>query len=243
VPTAPAADQRRLLELQALDSEAQLAAHQRATHPTLAAIADLGTKEKTTAEAIIAAKTEVSDLRREVTKAEDDVQSVKDRLDRDTTRLQSGQGTPKDLQALQAEIETLIKRKSDLEDQELDAMERLEAAEAVLAAAEASGDEVRASLETLAAERDAAFAEIDARAEKLASERGPLVDGIDPGLLALYEKIRASHGGIGAAALTAGQCTGCHVSIDNATLASIDTAPEDTILRCEECGRILVREG
>ncbi len=243
MPTAPSADQRRLLELQALDSEAQLAAHQRAHHPSLAAIADLEAKEAGTGEAVVAATTEVSDLKREVTKAEDDVQSVRDRLERDAARLQSGQGTPKDLQALQAEIESLTKRKSDLEDQELEVMERLEAAEASLAAAQRNVDEVRASLEDLAAERDAAFAEIDQKTARLESERGPIADGIDPGLFALYEKIRASHGGIGAAALANGQCSGCHVSIDSATLSSIATMPEDTILRCEECGRILVREG
>jgi predicted nucleic acid-binding Zn-ribbon protein len=243
VPTAPSADQRRLLELQALDSEVQLAAHQRAHHPALAAIADLEAKEATVEEVVVAARTEVSDIKREVTKAEDDVQSVRDRLDRDAERLQAGQGTPKDLQALQAEIESLTKRKSDLEDQELEAMERLEAAEAALAAAKADVDAVRASLEELAAERDAAFAEIDEKTARLESERGPIAEGIDPGLLALYEKLRASHGGIGAAALTAGQCTGCHVAIDSATLASISTMAGDTILRCEECGRILVREG
>lgn len=242
MPTAPAADQRRLLELQALDSEAQLATHRRSSHPTLSAISALEVKAAAADEAVVAAKTEVSDLKREVTKAEDDVQSVRDRRERDMVRLQSGQETPKDLQALQSEVETLTKRQSDLEDQELDAMERLEAAEAALAAAQAEIDEIHSTRETLAAERDAAFAEIDSEVARIESERGPLAAGIDPGLLALYEKLRASHGGVGAAALADGQCAGCHVRIDNATLASISTMPEDTILRCEECGRILVRE-
>lgn len=243
MPTAPADDQKRLLELQSLDSEVQLAAHHRSRHPALAVIGDLEARRITAEEVVVAATTEVSDLKREVTKAEDDVQSVRDRLERDTVRLQSGQGTPKDLQALQSEIETLVKRRSDLEDQELDAMERLEAAEASLATAQAEIDEVRTTLETVVAERDEAFATIDSNVARLTSERGSLAEGIDPGLLALYEKLRASHGGVGAAALANSQCAGCHVRIDNATLASISTMPQDTILRCEECGRILVREG
>lgn len=242
MPTAPAADQRRLLAVQALDSEARLAAHRRSTLPALAAIAELEAREKAIGDELVTFSTEASDLRREVTKAEDDVQSVKDRSGRDAARLESGQGTPKDLQALQSEIETLAKRQAVLEDVELDAMERLEAAEAALAGVKAEIDEVHSGLASAAAERDAAFAEIDAELARLASKRTPLIEGLDAGLLAVYDKVRASHDGVGAAVLRAGQCTGCHVTIDNATLSSISTSPEDTILRCEECGRILVRE-
>ncbi|MBN2177569.1 MAG: hypothetical protein JW722_07935 [Demequinaceae bacterium] len=242
MPTAPASDQQRLLDIQALDSEALQATHRRTSLPALASIAELEEREKALHDDLVARTTEVSDLRREVTKAEDDVQSIRDRSDRDAARLQSGQGTPKDLQALQSEIEALAKRRSDLEDVELDAMERLEAAEAALAEVKAEIDEIHTRLEVLAAERDAAFAEIDGELARLASERAPLLEGFDQGLLDLYEKLRASHEGVGAAALLAGQCSGCHVKIDNGTLASIATMPDDTVLRCEECGRILIRE-
>ncbi|MCJ7826911.1 MAG: C4-type zinc ribbon domain-containing protein [Demequinaceae bacterium] len=242
MPTVPAVDQQRLLDIQALDSEAQAATHRRASLPALASIVELGVRKKVLDDDLVTRTTEVSDLRREVTKAEDDVQSVRDRSERDATRLQSGQGTPKDLQALQSEIESLAKRQSDLEDIELDAMERLEAAEAGLAETKAEIDEAHSSFSSLATERDAAFSEIDGELARLASERAPLVEGLDQEIRALYEKIRASHEGVGAAALRAGQCSGCYVTIDPATLSSIATIPEDTILRCEECGRILIRE-
>lgn len=242
MPSAPAADHRTLLSVQALDSEAQRATHRRATHPTLASLTQLEARARVLTDELVVLTTEVSDLRREVTKAEDDVQSVRDRSTRDVARLESGQGSPKDLQALQSEIETLAKRQSDLEEIELDAMERLEVAETSLAATRSEVDDINSGLATLAAERDAAFAEIDAELSRLASERGALVEGLDPGLLSLYEKLRATHDGVGAALLLAGQCTGCHVKIDNSTLAAIAASPEDTILRCEECGRILIRE-
>jgi len=242
LPNAPVADQRKLLSIQALDSEALLASHRRTIHPTLASIAELEARASVLTDEMVVHTTEVSDLRREVTKAEDDVQSVRDRSARDTERLESGQGSPKDLQALQSEIEALAKRKSDLEDIELDAMERLEAAENALAATRVEIDEVSSGLASLAAERDAAFSAIDAELARLASERGSLLEGLDPALLALYEKLRASHDGVGAAVLVSGQCTGCHVKIDNSTLATFAASSEDTILRCEECARILVRE-
>jgi uncharacterized protein len=242
MPTAPAADQTRLLALQALDTRADQARHRRASHPTVASIAALEGRARALEEEAITRSTEVSDLRREVTKAEDDVQSVRARAERDAARLDSGQGSPKDLQALQSEIGTLKKRQSDLEDIELDAMGRLEAAEAALTAVSAKIDEERAALATQTAERDTFWADIDAELASLAAGRAEAIDGIDPGLLALYEKLRVSHDGVGAAPLRGGECGGCHVKVDPMSLTAIASSSADTILRCEECGRILVRE-
>jgi predicted nucleic acid-binding Zn-ribbon protein len=60
-------------------------------------------------------------------------------------------------------------------------------------------------------------------------------------LLALYDKLRAQKGGVGAAELRQRRCTGCQLNIDNAELAVISAAPDDQVIRCEECQRILVR--
>jgi len=241
VPIAPAADQIRLLSVQDLDTRIQQALHRRASHPTLETIAALDAERATLAASITETSTEVSDIRREVTKAEDDVQSVRARADRDKARLDSGQGSAKDLQALQSEVEVLAKRQSDLEDVEIEAMERLEAAESTLSAAQARADEVDAALAAAAAERDAAFAAIDGEVEALRAERAGAADGLDAGLLALYEKLRESHGGVGAAALKGSQCQGCHMDVNAGDLAAMQAAADDEVFRCEECGRILVR--
>ena len=182
------------------------------------------------------------DLRREVTKVEDDVSAVRSRAERDNARLNSGQGTPKDLQALQSELELLARRKSELEDLELEAMERLETAEAELADVEKQHGEISAQIETLTAERDAALAEIDAELEAIAAERAAAAQGLDTSLLSLYERLRDQHGGIGAARLLRGQCQGCQLSLNAGDLAAIVAAAPDQVVRCEECGRILVRE-
>ena len=242
MPTAPAADQRRLLVVQDLDARGQTANHRRATHPSLATIAGLEARARVLGDDLVTRSTEVSDLKRQVTKAEDDVQSVRSRAQRDAAKLDAGQGSPKDLQALQSEIESLAHRQSDLEDVELELMERLEGAESGLASVKAEVDEVVAGIATAATERDAAFAVIDAELAGLTAERATAVAGLDEGLLALYEKLRASHGGVGAAALHAGGCGGCHVKVDPTSLAEFAASPEDSILRCDECGRILIRE-
>ena len=241
MPTAPAADQVRLLAVQDLDTRLQQARHRRDTLPVLATIANLEAEQSELGDQLVALSTEAGDIRREVTKAEDDVQSVRARADRDRAKLDSGQGSAKDLQALQSEVESLAKRQSDLEDVEIEAMERLEAADSVLAAAKARAHEIEVALAAAVAERTATFATIDAEVAGLEAERATAAMGIDTGLAALYERLRASHGGIGAAALRGAECQGCHMNVNPGDLAAMHAASPDELCRCEECDRILVR--
>jgi predicted nucleic acid-binding Zn-ribbon protein len=75
----------------------------------------------------------------------------------------------------------------------------------------------------------------------LRAERAGLAPLIPPDLLTLYDRIGASHGGVGAAELRQRRCTGCQLEINAADLRAFSAAPEDEVLRCEECGRILIR--
>ena len=47
--------------------------------------------------------------------------------------------------------------------------------------------------------------------------------------------------GVGAAALLRRRCQGCHLELSGADLMAVREAADDEVLRCEECGRILVR--
>jgi predicted nucleic acid-binding Zn-ribbon protein len=242
LPTAPAADQIRLLEVQDADLRAQQARHKRDSLPVVAQIYELMLRAADLDEDRVARATEVSDLRRAVTKAEDDVETVRQRQERDNARMASGTGTAKDLQALQSELEVLTRRVSALEDVELEAMEALDGAQELLDAATTQTAAITAQIEELAAQRDAAYAELDAELATIVTERAAAADGLDPALIALYERVRDQHGGIGAAVLKGGQCQVCQLALNAAELAAIKSAPADAVVRCEECGRILVRE-
>ena len=102
--TAPAADQVRLLDVQALDTHLAKLAHQRKTHPTITALAELTARAEDLTRAKTAAEVLVSDTRRELTKAETDVEQVTTRAARNQQRLDAGAGSPKDLQALGHEL-------------------------------------------------------------------------------------------------------------------------------------------
>ena len=238
---APAADQARLMTVQELDTHAAQAQHRLESLPARAELATLLEREAELNGRRIEAETAVLDLKREVTKAEDDVQSVRARAERDNKRLLSGSMTPRELQALQAELEVLAKRQGALEEIELDAMQRLEDAESVADGVVAEAAVIEAALTDVRARLADESATIEGELAQIVRDRTNAAFGLDEGLVALYEKLRAAHGGIGAAPLQFGTCQGCHMKLNPSDLAAIELRAPDDIVRCEECGRILVR--
>lgn len=239
--SAPAVDQRRLLDVQELDTRLDQLAHKRRTLPALARLIELDAQLADLDTALVTSRTAASDLRSELAKAEADVEQVRSRAARNRQRLDAGQGSAKDMQALSSELESLARRQSDLEEVELEVMERLEAHESTLAELEQAHAALVTEHEKVAAERDAGYAEIDAEVERLRSVRVKAADGIDAGLLALYERLRGQHQGRGAAPLRGNRCEGCRLELNPLDLEGIRAKPADAVVRCEECGRILVR--
>jgi predicted nucleic acid-binding Zn-ribbon protein len=148
---------------------------------------------------------------------------------------------PKALSSMVDEVSHLKKRISDLEDAELDVMEQLEAAVTDRETLRGRMAQVDNDLVETIAERDRQLAALDGEMGGLRAERAVLVPLIPTDLLTLYDRIGASHGGVGAAELRQRRCTGCQLEINAADLRAFSAAPEDEVLRCEECGRILIR--
>jgi uncharacterized protein len=234
--------QLKLLDLQAVDARLDQLRHQRRALPEIARIAELETGRGDVDDRLRDARIAVDDLTAEQRKADADVEQVKARRTRDRERMDAGLITnPKDLQRMQHELTSLDRRVSTLEDAELEIMEQLEEAQATHDRLAAQLAETDAQVAELAAARDARWAEIDEQVAAAEAERAPAAEGIPDDLLALYERLRASKNGVGAAELRARQCGGCHITIDAAELAQIKRAPVDEVVRCEECQRILVR--
>ena len=234
-------DQQRLLDLQALDTRAAQLDRPLSKLPVLARLEDLARTRMLANDDVVSAQTEHGDLEREVTKAEADVQLVRDRAARDQAHLDSGRGTAKELTALQHEMASLARRQSELEEIELDVMERAEAAEMELARARTQLAQVDAQISEARAERDEQQADLGAQLAEALAPRDALVAELPEDLVALYEKLRASHGGLGAAMLHARRCLGCQLELNAADMTRIRDAAADEVLRCEECSRILVR--
>jgi len=234
-------EQQKLLDLAAEDVALTQLAHRRRTLPEAAAVEAAQEAERTLSGDVVRAETEVRDLGREVKRLESDVETVRQREIKDQRQMDSGSVSPKELTNLQHELDSLKRRQSDLEDQELELMERLEVAEAALKAAQEGLEKAKADRERAEQQRDDALADLTDGTSRHEAARAEVAAGISAPLLTLYDRIRSQTGTSGAAALRHRACQGCRIELYGNELAAVRNADPHEVLRCENCSRILVR--
>ncbi|WP_249997635.1 zinc ribbon domain-containing protein [Actinoplanes sp. M2I2] len=231
--------QRRLLDLQAVDTALAQLAHRRKSLPELAELDAVARELAALEDERVRAQVAVDDLDRDISRFEKDIEQVRARKDRDKQRLDAG-GALREIEGLQHEMATLNRRQSELEDAELELMEQRETAETALSAVQGrinAADERRQAAER---RRDEALADITKEQEFKASSRGPLAADLPTDLVGLYDKIRLESG-LGAALFRSGRCGGCRIELYGADLNRVKAAAPDDVVRCEECRRIMVR--
>jgi uncharacterized protein len=237
---AEPAVQRQLLDLAEVDAELARVAHRRRNLPELAEITEAEKRLRERRDALVAAQTTASDLEREVSKQEREIESVRARAERDRKLMESGSVSAKQLADLERELETLARRQSVLEDDQLELMERKEAVDADVQRTAAEVDKAEQELADAQRRRDEALADLDTTQARREADRKNLVPKLPENLLALYERVRA-HKGIGAALLKSRRCGACQLELDRSSIAEIKAAPDDEVVQCENCDAILVR--
>ncbi|EEP71033.1 hypothetical protein E1258_19375 [Micromonospora sp. KC207] len=232
--------QRRLLDLQAIDTALAQLAHRRRTLPEWAELEALARELSALEDERVRAQVAVDDLDRDIARIEKDVEQVRARKGKDEARLAAGTGPARELEALQHELVSLNRRQSDLEDAELELMEQRETAQGVLDGIERRAADARERRVAAERRRDEALAEIAKEEEFKRQARQPLAGDLPAELVTLYDKIRADTG-LGAALLTGARCGGCRLELYGADMGRIRKAAPDDVVRCEECRRIMVR--
>jgi predicted nucleic acid-binding Zn-ribbon protein len=237
---AEPAVQRRLLDLAEADGELARLAHRRRTLPEHAQLADAEAAVRKAKDKLVEVETVAGDLDRDIRRLERDVDGVRARTDRDNALLSGAGIGAKQATELQHELETLARRQSVLEDEQLEVMEQREAvgvdvehSRGVLAADEQAVDEI-------IERRDSALADLDAAEAGRRRDRGEIAVNLPADLLVLYDKRREQRG-TGAAALLQRRCQACRLELDRTALSELRSAPADDVVYCEECGVILVR--
>jgi predicted nucleic acid-binding Zn-ribbon protein len=234
-------EQQKLLNLAAEDVALTQLAHRGRTLPEVAAVEAAEEAERGFSADVVRAETDVRDLDREQKRLESDVDTVRQREDKDQRLLDSGSVAPKEMTNLQHELQSLKRRQSDLEDQVLELMERRETADAALAAAQEGLAKARVDRERAEQVRDDALADIADGTQRHGAARAEIAAGISAPLLSLYDRIRTQTGSTGAAVLKARQCQGCRLELYGNELATVRNADPHEVVRCENCGRVLVR--
>jgi predicted nucleic acid-binding Zn-ribbon protein len=235
---ASPADQRRLVEVAELDARIRHSDHARKNPPQGARVQELLAHRQTLSQELTTRLGARDDLRTELSRIESDVAVVDARSARDAQRLAASSNS-KEAQGLESELASLARRKSDLEDAELELMEKLEQADASVAEQEALIAETNAQGAELSAEGKRVVAEATASFEAASRDRAAIAATVPADLLALYDKLAAR--GNGAALLRARTCEGCHMVLSGTDLNALRQAADDLVVHCPECGCILVR--
>ena len=229
----------RILELQELDSAIDRLDHRREQLETGEELSALR-KEMEEADARLGEIRLASDaVASESRRLELEIESMSAKLDAEQKRMYDGSiANPKELDALQHEIASLTDRRARAEDDLLDQMVRKEDLDARGAEAENDATAARAKVEEVGGD---AVKELDAIAAELAarrSEREALVPAFDEELVELYDELRASKHGVGAAAIVDGVCQACHEKLSAVELDRLKRS--EGVKRCEYCRRIVV---
>jgi predicted nucleic acid-binding Zn-ribbon protein len=237
---AEVVQQRSLLELAELDAELSRIEHRGKNLPAQQQLEEAQTAHREANDRLAVVQIALEDLDGQVAKFESEIDAVRQREDRDRSLLAAGTVDAKQLTDLQHELETLERRQSSLEDSLLEVMERREELQGQQAAALAEIDELQTKLSEAQRACDEQRVEIDQQRHQSVSRRDELVAALDSDLVGLYERQRA-RGGAGAGLLQGRRCGACRIEIDRGELARISAAADDDVLRCPECGAILLR--
>jgi len=233
--------QSLILELQLLDNEIMQSNTKLKSLPEIEQLLHIEKRVTAANDELAVVKSEADQIALDLRRGEVDVETVTDRITKDEARLSSGNATPKELEQLQHEVESLKKRQEALEEIELEIMIRNDA---VIARSNTLTTDL-ASLQTLKAEISGRLQSATDEINKVIADKNTarnLVAGkIEKALIDLYEKIRGNAGGVGAAALVGNKCNGCNLAINAVEMDRIKSLAKDELLRCEECRRILVR--
>ena len=167
-----------------------------------------------------------------------ELSTVEERVQEHNRQLYSGKGSPRELQALQRNIEEDQKRKEHLEEQALAAMSATEAAanevDRIRAAVARVLGELSTDQQRLAAERQRLQTQLQSRQ----AQRTQVAADIDAASLALYDRLRQRMSdGVAAAEVVQGRCEGCRTSLPSSEVQRARRSP--TLSQCSACGRII----
>jgi predicted nucleic acid-binding Zn-ribbon protein len=234
-------DQLAILEVQQCDNQLASLAQREANLPESIALNATVIKRNNVRDLRIAAETERTDVKRELSRAEADVEQIVTRIQRDEARLNSGTGTPKELEQTQHELVTLGQRRAELEEVELTIMVQVEGITNRITDLTKEEEQLAAEIADLEIKKENALTIIINERNAVNEKRAAIAGGIAQELKDLYAKLAADNNGNGAALLVGNECKGCHLTINTTEVQRISTLPSEEVVRCEQCRCILVR--
>ncbi len=232
------AGQSALLKLSQVDLEIEQIKNEISKAINSKELADMRAKLSELSGEVLAARTNFENLTMEARKADDNLHLVEERIARDTERL-NNTSSPKDAQAMQSEIESLTKRKEDLEEVELEVLDRLDQSKAELDEVSNQKDELSKAMNELQESIQVQVDELKSRGRKLTADKDILVTKIPADVLEKYKNLAAKQIAVGQVENRA--CSACRMGLTASTIDSLAELAEDSIGSCPECLAMIVR--
>lgn len=142
-----------------------------------------------------------------------------------------------EFQALGNEVKRYEAEVFGLEDKEIELMEALEAAKAVLKEAQGKLAITQSHVNDELKQLDDRAVNLTTRIAELKSERAALAEPVDPDTLSIYDRLLKSKGNSALVIAENGICGGCHMKLVMSTVNALKA--DDSIVHCEQCGRML----
>lgn len=235
---ASESQQAELLALANLDLEITKAKNSLAVLAAAEAFSALRAEQRNAAAALIEARNSLDSVELELTRAEADLNLVEQRIEKDKVRINQT-SSAKDAQGIQSELDTLAKRKSELEDLELAILERKEQNEAAYKTVLADKQIIDEELASKEAANEAEIMKLRSGLDLSTNQRNQQAARIDVELIELYAK-KASRG-VAVGRLLGRECGACRMTIGATALVEISNQPRDEIATCPDCQAILIR--
>lgn len=199
-------------------------------------LAELDQKEERLNHALAEAEAALEELTQRRKEVEEEADKVRARLRRAENRLMNA-SSQREYRAANAEIEEAKDALKGLDDMLVDLMERQEAQQAQLTAAqqqqEANASEAAAERKALEGRAKAADKEI----AKLEKDRVGLCEGVDRELMDQYDFIRERRQGVALAPVSQGTCLACHMQLPPQQFNELQRL--DKVMSCPSCRRII----
>jgi uncharacterized protein len=230
---------QRLLDLQTEDTAIKRLKDRRASLPEAQRLAEVNEALAELEADLQIANRQNDEVSREQERLEGEIELLDQKIGREEQRMYSGSvANPKELSSLQAEVESLKRKKSSMEDQLLEVMERKEQMGDTIQNLSAEREEAARESAALTAKVGGLTSEIDSELKTHESARVEIASTIPDEVLSLYDKLRETKHGVGAAALENGTCQGCHTKLPAKEVERVKA--EGGLQRCDNCRRILV---
>jgi predicted nucleic acid-binding Zn-ribbon protein len=232
--------QRLLLDLNSIDQNVSKLDYQKKNHPQLMKITELTARVPSIEASIVENDSQIIETKKEVSKAEIDVENISKRVQKDKEKLASSETSAKDLTQIQHEIGTLDSKQKELEEVQIEFLEIVEDLEHKKRGLQEILEQVKAEISELNITIKADFEKANREIATLSTERQTVISKVEKDLLDLYEKIRSEHV-IGAGLFSHGNCNSCQIQISPSEINNINSTDPEEVIRCENCRCILVR--